>query len=58
MKNSKEELNVQLHQDGYFGAGQVSIYDVLSLVVILTSRMTHLHFGTCDFSFEPKQNLG
>lgn len=22
LKNSKEELNVQLHQDGYFGAGQ------------------------------------
>ena len=23
LKNSKEELNVQLHQDGYFGATQV-----------------------------------
>ena len=31
LKNSKEELNVQLHQDGYFGAGQVSI---LGLVVL------------------------
>ena len=23
LKNSKEELNVQLHRDGYFGATQV-----------------------------------
>ena len=32
LKNSKEELNVQLHQDGYFGAGhQVGIHEVFLL---------------------------
>lgn len=26
LKNSKEELKVQLHQDGYFGAAQVNVH--------------------------------
>lgn len=68
LKNSKEELNVQLHQDGYFGCGQVGILEAFIALIVqstfndMSPRLSRknaicdLGWWTCPHHTMPNRN--